>query len=274
MNINHYYKVEEIIKYISENHIENPTLDDLSKKFNYDSFYLQKLFTEWVGISPKKFIQYLNLNYLKTKIFESPNLDSLSSEVGLSSQSRVYDLFVNFEAVTPNEYKTNGQNIKIEYGIHDTLFGKALIAVSERGITNLSFLNDDKNIKNEISELHKMWFKSEIVENRSKTEKYIQEIFKNNTNTKLFLKGTQFQLKVWDALLKIPEGNLTTYEEIAKMVGNPKACRAVGSAVGSNNISYLIPCHRVIRKEISIGNYRWGSDRKKLMICYEMSKRI
>lgn len=273
MNTNSYTQVEQIIKYISDNHINNPSLEDLSKKFNYDPFYLQKLFTEWVGISPKKFIQYLNLNNLKNKIFDSNNLNDLTYDSGLSSQSRVYDLFINFESVTPNEYKTSGNNIKIEYGVHDTLFGKALIAVSEKGITNLSFLEDNTDIENEIKSIRKMWFKSEINENFDKTRKYIKDIFKDTKDIKLFLKGTPFQLKVWEALLKIPEGKLYNYQNIAESINNPKACRAVGSAIGSNNIAYLIPCHRVIRKELNIGDYRWGSNRKKALICYEMSKK-
>lgn len=271
MNNDNYYKIEEIIKYISKNFQNKIDLDLLSKEFNYSPYYLQKLFTDWVGISPKKFIQYLNLNYLKEKIYDDKNLDQISFESGLSSQSRIYDLFINFESMTPNEYKNFGQNIKIDYGIHKTPFGYALIAVTDRGLCNLSFI-DINNKEHEINNLKKQWFKSNIQENLKITEEINKQIFKDNKKVKLFLKGSQFQLKVWEALLKIPEGNLTTYQSIAKMIDKPKSCRAVGNAVGANNISYLIPCHRVIRKEINIGNYRWGIERKKILISYEMCK--
>lgn len=272
MNSSNYYKIEEIIKYISNNFKNKVDLDLLAKEFNLSSFYLQKLFIDWVGISPKKFVQYLNLNYLKEKIYDNKSLEQISFEAGLSSQSRIYDLFINFESMTPNEYKNFGQNIKIEYGVHETIFGHALIATTNKGLCNLSFI-DYENKDIEINNLKKQWFKSHIEENLLSTKELVNEIFIDNKKVKLFLKGSQFQLKVWEALLKIPEGNLTTYENIAEMIGKPKACRAVGNAIGSNNISYLIPCHRVIRKEINIGNYRWGIDRKKMLIGYEMSKR-
>lgn len=265
---NNYYMIESIIKYLDNNFKHQPDLEELANHFEMSPFYLQKIFTDWVGISPKKFVQYITTNYLKSQIYNAKSLDEISFNAGLSSQSRVYDLFINFEGVTPNEYKTFGENLEIEYGFHETLFGLCLIATTTRGICYLAFV--DNNHDEKLSELKKLWNKSKIIRNQDKTFEIIESIFNKNQKVKLFLKGTSFQLKVWEALLKIPEGKLSTYQGIAEKIDNPKASRAVGSAIGANNIAYLIPCHRVIRKEGIIGEYRWGSPRKKALIGFEM----
>lgn len=193
MNNENYYKVESIIKYLSDNFKTQPELDELAEKFDTSSFHLQKTFTEWVGISPKKFLQYLTTNYLKSKIYDSKSIDATSDSAGLSSQSRVYDLFTKFEGMTPNEYKKSGENIQIEYGFYPTIFGECLIGLTERGICHLSFTDD--NAKDNINQLKLKWSKSKITENQEKINNIAQDIFKNNQTIKLFLKGTNFQIK-------------------------------------------------------------------------------
>jgi AraC family transcriptional regulator, regulatory protein of adaptative response / methylated-DNA-[protein]-cysteine methyltransferase len=197
-----------------------------------------------------------------------------AEESGLSSQSRVYDLFTTLEAVTPQEYKMNGSGIQIEYGIHPTPFGLCLIGVSERGICWMSFLSPDQDPKTAIEEMKASWNRSVFHENTALTSDIIQQIFEAGTKRKLhlFVKGTNFQVKVWEALLRIPEGQVTTYQQIASAIKNEKAVQAVGSAVGSNHIALLIPCHRVIRKDGILGEYRWSSARKKSIIGWEMAR--
>jgi len=274
-NIN-YYRIEKAIQFLEENFQRQPELDEIAEKVHLSPFHFQRLFTDWAGISPKRFLQFLTVDFLKEKLHESSNLTEAAEFAGLSSQSRVYDLFTTLEAVTPQEYKKHGAGINIEYGIHETPFGQSLIGVTERGICWLSFINSDENDKKEIEAMKSHWHNSVFHQNQKLTEKIIHKIFLQSKGTQdklhLFVKGTNFQIKVWDALLKIPNGNVTTYQGIAQSVDSPKAMQAVGSAVGSNHIAYLIPCHRVIRKDGVLGEYRWSSARKKSIIGWEMAK--
>ncbi|MFN8672576.1 MAG: methylated-DNA--[protein]-cysteine S-methyltransferase [Candidatus Sericytochromatia bacterium] len=272
MQKENYYKMEEIIKYIYDNKNNNPKIEEIATKFGFKADNFQKEFINWVGISPKKFLGYLTIEYIKNKIYDISNVCEISDYAGLSAQSRVYDLFVNIEAMTPNEYKTKGKGLNIEYGFHDTPFGECIVAITKRGLCGLGFVinNDYDKALNEIKE---KWELSNFIENKENTKDIVNKIFygelkKGKLN--LLLKGTNFQIKVWEALLKIPEGILVSYQTIANHIENPKAIRAVGTAIGSNPISYLIPCHRVIRKECKIGNYYWGSGKKKMMIGYEL----
>lgn len=272
--LENYYRIEKAIKYISDNVLTQPSLDEVASFLGLSPFHFQRLFTDWVGISPKKFLEYLTLEFIKGKIFQAQSIDEVSQISGLSSQSRVYDLFTKIEAVTPNEYKLYGKNIEIFYGIHNTIFGLCLIALTERGICGLYFCDENEVAKN-LAELKYKWSQSKITQDNFKTEKVIAKIFSKDIKDKkltLLLKGTNFQIKVWEALLKIPEGSLVTYQTIANEIKQPKAVRAVGTAIGSNSIAYLIPCHRVLRKEAKIDNYRWGTTRKKIIIGYEMQK--
>lgn len=274
MENENYYRIEKAIKYITDNFKEQPNLEDVSSYLNISPYHFQKIFSEWAGISPKKFLEYLTINFLKEKIYDTKNIDEASEIAGLSSQSRVYDLFVNIEAVTPNEYKTKGNNLKIEYGFHKSPFGEVLLATTERGITDIQFLvNDNKDLL--LQQLKNKWSNSMILENTVKTKEIADKLFSSNYKNNKFnvlLKGTNFQVKVWEALLKIPDGLLVTYQTIANQINNPKAVRAVGTAIGSNPVAFLIPCHRVIRKEGKIGDYRWGTERKKIIVGYEMAK--
>lgn len=267
-----YNRVEEAIKFLTDNFKQQPSLYDVANNSSVSPFHFQKIFTEWAGISPKKFLQYLTVEELKKELNKANNLVEAAERVGLSAQSRVYDLFVNIEAVTPNEFKTKGEGIEIEYGIHNTPFGECLIASTPRGICNLNFI--ENNLDRLLSDLHSDWQNASIKKNQAATKAIASTIFSpdKKEKIKLLVKGTPFQIKVWEALLKIPFGSVSSYQNIANTIGSPNANRAVGTAVGSNPIAYLIPCHRVIRQEAIIGQYRWGSLRKKALIGWEKAK--
>jgi AraC family transcriptional regulator of adaptative response/methylated-DNA-[protein]-cysteine methyltransferase len=271
-----YRRIEEAILYLEKNFLTQPELDDVAEKVHLSPFHFQRIFTEWAGISPKRFLQFLTVDFLKEKLQQSRNLVEAAEQAGLSSQSRVYDLFTTLEAVTPQEYKQHGAGIRIEYGIHETPFGLCLIGVTERGICWLSFLTTDGDPRREIESMKQHWHNSIFHQDQELTSAFTERIFnpKAEATTKLhvLVKGTNFQLKVWEALLKIPIGEVTTYQEIARSIQSPKATQAVGSAVGSNHIAYLIPCHRVIRKDGVLGEYRWSTTRKKSIIGWEMAK--
>jgi AraC family transcriptional regulator of adaptative response/methylated-DNA-[protein]-cysteine methyltransferase len=270
-----YEKIAKAIEYISQNVKNQPSLFEVSEEVSISQFHFQRMFSEWAGVSPKKFLQYITADYLKSKIKESTNLTELAESAGLSSQSRVYDLFTGIEAVTPQEFKSDGKGLQISYGFHVTPFGECFIAVTERGICAMAFV-DEKTRDHQLILLAKKWYFASIEPNQKMTEDYIHRIFSPNLTSleklPLMVQGTNFQLKVWEALLTIPQGAVTTYQQIANSIGNPKAVRAVGTAVGDNPIAYLIPCHRVIRKEGVLGEYRWGSLRKKALIGWEAAK--
>lgn len=268
-----YFIVAEVLNYLEENFKEQPELDSIAGYVNLSPFHIQKVFRRWVGISPKKFIQFLTLGNIKRILDESRSVLDATYESGLSSPGRTHDLFVSVEAVTPGEYKQKGQGLDIYYAYHDSPFGYALIAVTDRGICGLSF-HDTKDDQSGIEYLRKKWDNAELSEDIEKTGFYYNQIFGNSsiqTNTKIpiFLRGTKFQLKVWEALLKIPVGQLYSYHDIARIIESPQANRAVGSAIRVNPISYLIPCHRVIKNMGIVGNYHWGSERKQAIIGWE-----
>jgi AraC family transcriptional regulator of adaptative response/methylated-DNA-[protein]-cysteine methyltransferase len=272
-----YQRIETAIRYLEENFQRQPELDEVAEKVHLSPFHFQRVFTEWAGISPKRFLQFLTVDFLKGKLTETKNLIDAAEAAGLSSQSRVYDLFTTLEAMTPQEYKQRGEGIGIYYGFHETVFGLALIGVTERGICWLSFLQADEEPRSELEKMKSHWHNSVFKEDIALTAKSIDQIF-NRRNSKerlhVFVKGTNFQVKVWEALLRIPMGSVTTYQNIADKIQSPRAMQAVGSAVGSNHIAYLIPCHRVIRKDGVLGEYRWSSTRKKSIIGWEMAKSI
>jgi AraC family transcriptional regulator, regulatory protein of adaptative response / methylated-DNA-[protein]-cysteine methyltransferase len=277
-NENHinYRRIEEAILYLEKNFLQQPELDAVAEKVHLSPFHFQRIFTEWAGISPKRFLQFLTVDFLKEKLEQSRNLVEAAEQAGLSSQSRVYDLFTTLEAVTPQEYKQQGAGLRVEYGLHPTPFGICMIGVTERGVCWLSFLKTDEDPRHEIESMKQHWNNSIFHQDQELTAAFVDRIFnpEANTGSKLhvLVKGTNFQLKVWEALLKIPMGDVTTYQEIAKSIQSPRAMQAVGSAVGSNHVAYLIPCHRVIRKDGVFGAYRWTSARKKSMIGWEMAK--
>jgi AraC family transcriptional regulator, regulatory protein of adaptative response / methylated-DNA-[protein]-cysteine methyltransferase len=273
-----YDRIAEAIEFITKNVQKQPELDEVAAAVHLSPFHFQKLFTEWVGISPKRFLQYLTTDFLKSKLHETANLAQAADLAGLSSPSRVYDLFTTLEAMTPAEFRNGGTALTIFYGVHPTPFGDCLLAATERGVCKLEFV-EEATKQLEINALQAKWLNAQLVLNQELTAVYVAQIFRTpqyndleKPKIHLLVSGTNFQVKVWEALLNIPFGGLTTYQKIADAIGSPKAVRAVGTAVGNNPIAYLIPCHRVIRKEGILGQYHWGEVRKKAIIGYEMSK--
>lgn len=269
-----YDRISDAIAFIRQHHLEQPNLSTIAQHVNLSDYHFQRLFTQWAGISPKRFLQYLTLDYAKSKIDQSQNLLQLTVDSGLSSPGRLHDLFVTLEAMSPGEYRAGGAGLQIRYGIHETPFGYCLIALTPRGICNIQFLqNADKQTA--LQPLHTDWPQAKITHDQTETGKVCEQIFHTSHSSPLtlHLKGTNFQIQVWQALLRIPLGELTTYQTLATAIGKPTAARAIGNAVGRNPIAYLIPCHRVIRGTGELGGYRWGCDRKAALLGWEASQR-
>ncbi|NER08235.1 MAG: methylated-DNA--[protein]-cysteine S-methyltransferase [Okeania sp. SIO3C4] len=270
-----YKRIASAIAFIRKNHLNQPSLSTIAQHIGLSECHFQRLFTRWAGISPKRFLQYLTLEYAKSRISKTKSLLDLTLDVGLSSPGRLHDLFVNLEAVSPGEYKEGGRGMIIYYGLHDTPFGKSLIATTARGVCNLHFLDMvDEQTAEEI--IRNSWSNAKVIRDQNATQSLCQMIFhsRNFENQKpltLLVKGTNFQIQVWRALLRIPSGGVVTYQTIADTIERPTASRAVGNAVGKNPIGYLIPCHRVIRSSGEIGNYRWGMERKSAILSWEAS---
>lgn len=268
-----YELMRQAIMFIRQHHRLQPNLATIAQHVNLSEYHFQRLFTHWAGISPKRFSQYLTLDYAKSKIAETRSLLELSAESGLSSPGRLHDLFVTLEAMSPGEYKTAGTGLEIRFGIHETPFGVCFIAITHRGICKLGFLDrpNEALIK---YELQTAWPNATVVYENQATEKICRQIFytPHRSPVTLHIKGTNFQIQVWQALLKIPLGGLSTYQGLAKSLGRPTAARAVGNAVGCNPVGYLIPCHRVIRSSGETGGYRWGVERKTVLLGWEASQ--
>jgi len=230
------------------------------------------MFREWAGVSPKKFLQFTTIEYAKQLLKENNNLETVSFETGLSGTSRLHDLFVGIEGMTPGEYQHGGKNLTIYYSHAETLFGNILIASTPKGICHISFTDSDTGIEG----LARKFPGARLEQKTDFFQQQALGVFRNEgaglEKIKLHLKGTAFQIKVWNALLRIPEGNLRSYQDLAREIGDPRATRAVGTAIGSNPVAYLIPCHRVITSAGTLGGYHWGLDRKSAMIGWEASK--
>ncbi len=267
-----YLRIEQAITYLENHYKDQPSLEEVSANIGLSEYHFQRLFTRWAGVSPKRFLQFLTKEGAKDLLNRSENLLDTTHQVGLSSLGRLHDLFVSTEAVTPGEYKSRGEGVTIRYGIHLTPFGKCLIGLTERGICHLGFVQSSEG--DAIDNLMADWKEARMIEDYRSTASLVEPIFDLRFNTRikpltLHLRGTNFQLKVWEALLTIPAGAVTTYEGIASRIGKPNAARAVGTAVGHNPIAVLIPCHRVIRKVGEFGNYRYGELRKKALLARE-----
>lgn len=267
-----YLRIEQAILYLENHFKDQPNLDEVAANVGLSEFHFQRLFTRWAGVSPKRFLQFVTKESAKDLLDKSENLLDTTHQVGLSSLGRLHDLFVNTEAMSPGEYKSKGEGVTIRYGIHLTPFGKCLIGLTERGICHLGFVqgSEGEAIDNLVSD----WKEAKMIEDYRATAALVGPIFDLRFNTRikpltLHLRGTNFQLKVWEALLQIPAGSVSTYEGIASHIGNPNAVRAVGTAVGHNPIAVLIPCHRVIRKAGEFGKYRYGALRKKALLARE-----
>ncbi|MEM8718713.1 MAG: methylated-DNA--[protein]-cysteine S-methyltransferase [Cyanobacteria bacterium P01_G01_bin.39] len=270
-----YQRIASAIAFIRQNHLNQPSLSAVAQHIGLSESHFQKLFTRWAGISPKRFLQYLTLESAKSRINQTKSLLDLTFDVGLSSPGRLHDLFVNLEAMSPGEYQQGGRGMIIHYGVHNTPFGKSLVATTARGICNLHFLDmDNEETAEQI--IRNSWSNAQIIHDQQATKDLFHTIFYSanfdqQQSLTLLVKGTNFQIQVWRALLRIPSGGLVTYQTIAEAIARPTASRAVGNAVGKNPIGYLIPCHRVIKASGEVGNYRWGRTRKNAILGWEAS---
>jgi len=269
---NNFERIAMAIEYISNHFREQPDLDKVAEKVNLSPFHFQRLFTEWAGVSPKKFVQYMSISYAKEILRENTLLD-VAYETGLSGSGRLHDLFISIEGMTPGEYKNGGENLLIRYSYDDSPFGKILIASTSKGICYMAFeINEDSALQ----ELHSLFPNAGFIHQSDILHQIALSFVKNydrkDNKIKLHLKGTPFQLKVWEALLKIPPGKLTSYGTIARNINHPGASRAVGSAIGDNPVALLIPCHRVIQQSGIFGQYHWGATRKKAIIAWEAAR--
>jgi AraC family transcriptional regulator of adaptative response/methylated-DNA-[protein]-cysteine methyltransferase len=269
-----YQRIADAINYIKLNFKEQPNLDEVAEKVNLSPFHFQRLFTDWAGISPKKFLQYLSLDYAKGILKDKQaTLFDTAFETGLSGTGRLHDLFMNIEGMTPAEYKNGGKTLAINYSFAESPFGNIIVASTAKGICYMAFVDEQATA---FSQLQAQFPNAEYMQMVDVIQQNALFIFKKDwsqlSDIKLHLKGTSFQLKVWEALINIPMGSLTTYSSIAKTIQHPAANRAVGSAVGGNPVAFLIPCHRVIKSTGEFGQYHWGSTRKTAMIGWEAAK--
>lgn len=267
--MSHYSTVKTAIEHIVERKLEAVSLSEIAQSLGVSGGYLQKIFTEWAGISPKQFSRYLSLEYSKNILRESKNTVHAAIRSGLSGGGRLHDLFVDIEAMTPGEYQNHGENLTIFYSVFDTKFGSCLVASTKRGICTILFCD---TAEEGIAELRQRWKKSALVQRVESSHRSIQRYFSGlspKSKIKLHLRGTNFQIKVWEALLSIPEGNILSYGDVAELVGERRLSRAVGNVIGDNPVGYIIPCHRVLKSTGEISGYRWGVNRKRTMLCYE-----
>ena len=268
-------RIADAIDIIKSNFTQQPSLEEIAKQINMSPSHFQKMFTEWAGVSPKKFIQYITISHAKKMLGtlhenEAPTLFETAINTGLSSTGRLHDLFINIEGMTPGEFKNGGENLAINYSFASSIFGDIIVASTQKGICYIAFIEEKENA---LKNLYASFPKANFIHSKEQIHHKIKNIFtgdlKDIDKIKLHLKGTSFQLKVWEALLKIPMGNLATYGNIANNINNPKAARAVGSAIGDNPVAFLIPCHRVIQATGIFGQYMWGAKRKTAMIGWE-----
>ncbi len=272
-----YRRIEKAIQFIEDHFRSQPSLDQIAASANLSRYHFDRLFKRWAGISPIQFVQFLTLDYTKHQLAESRSLLDTALAAGLSGPSRLHDLFVTFEAMTPGEFKEQGRGLQIEYGFCDSPFGKCLLAATERGICSFGFIDADRKAA-AVEDLYQNWPESRFRENPTGIGPLVADIFTTAPNEtrrpfNLLLKGTNFQVNVWKALLRIPEGRVVSYQDIAGLIGRPKSFRAVANAVAINPVAYLIPCHRVITKNGKIHQYRWGSARKKAILGWEAARR-
>jgi AraC family transcriptional regulator, regulatory protein of adaptative response / methylated-DNA-[protein]-cysteine methyltransferase len=269
-----YVRIERAIRYLDENRLAQPELGDVAKHVGLSPAHFQRMFTRWAGISPKRFLQHRTAQVVKRLLRENRSVLDASYEAGLSGSSRLHDLIVNAEAVSPGEFQKAGEGLEVKFGFHPSPFGECLIAITPRGICHLAFVNPVSRHE-ALERLKHDWPRAEIRADQSATREAVARAFPIGGSRKLpplslHIRGTNFQLKVWEALLQIPDGGVTTYGDIAGALHLPGASRAVGSAVGSNPVSWLIPCHRVIRATGELGGYAWGIERKRVMLALEL----
>lgn len=269
-----YERIAEAIQYITENFKNQPDLDKVAEQVHMSPFHFQRIFKEWAGVTPKKFLQYISLEYAKS-IIKDPHtsLADTAMETGLSGTGRLHDLFIRIEGMTPGEYKNGGADLVIHYSFAESTFGNILVASTTKGVCYMAFAADEQAA---IADMQQQFANATFRQMTDMHQQYALYIFTQDWSRlpeiKLHLKGTPFQLKVWETLLKIPMGEVSTYSRIAASIHSPGASRAVGSAIGANPVAFIIPCHRVIQSSGHIGQYHWGSARKATIIGWEAAK--
>lgn len=273
-----YARIERALRYLDEHAARQPGLAEIARAAHLSEFHFQRLFRRWAGVTPKRFLQLVTLERAKRSLAGDRSVLDASWDAGLSGPGRLHDLFVALEAVSPGEFKARGAGLGIRYGFHASPFGRALIAVTARGVCHLAFLELGGDTA-ALASLQKAWPKAELAPDPAATSAVAARIFGPRGKNKaarperVIVAGTNFQAMVWRALLAVPSGRVTTYGEIARRIGRPSAARAVGRAVGSNSIAFLIPCHRVIQGLGALGGYRWGPARKRVILAWEAARR-
>jgi AraC family transcriptional regulator of adaptative response/methylated-DNA-[protein]-cysteine methyltransferase len=274
--MNDYERVAKIIRFLDQHHTEQPDLGSLADAAGLSPFHFHRLFSTWAGVTPKDFLQCLTLEHVKELLRDGKNVFNAAIDAGLSGPGRLHDLCVTLEAASPGEMKTGGAGIQIDFGLAETPFGPALIAETKRGVCHLSFIeNRGGTAARDL--LASQWPNAELHRDDARASQLAAQIFdresKSNQTLRAFVRGTEFQLRVWRALLRVPVGNLTTYGRLAEAIGQSTAARAVGGAVGANPIAFIIPCHRVIRETGALGHYHWDPIRKRAIVGWELSGR-
>jgi AraC family transcriptional regulator, regulatory protein of adaptative response / methylated-DNA-[protein]-cysteine methyltransferase len=271
-----YAKVCDVIAHVSENWRDQPSLDDLATRVKLTPDQLQRLFTRWAGLTPKAFLQALTLDNAKRMLEQSASILETSLDVGLSGPGRLHDLFVTHEGMSPGAYKNRGEGLPISYGYHPSPFGLALVMVTPYGLCGLAFC-DSGGESAALADMTRRWPNAQYTEDSAVTapfaaQLFADENFRPNQPLRITFIGTDFEIRVWETLLKIPVGQATTYGDIATAVGSPKAARAVGAAVGKNPMSFVVPCHRVLGKSGALTGYHWGLTRKKAILGWEAGR--
>jgi AraC family transcriptional regulator of adaptative response/methylated-DNA-[protein]-cysteine methyltransferase len=271
-----YDLIRRAIAFLSETWDQQPDLDRLARHLGLSPLHCQKLFKRWCGLSPKEFVQAITLDRARALLADAASVLDCAHEVGLSGGSRLHDLFVDHEAMTPGDYKRRGQGLEMAYGFHASPFGEALLMVTDRGVAALAFVNEDdgQTRQDVLAGLRRRWPLARYVEAPETTLRHFNRIFDPaewcpDRPVRLVLIGTDFEIRVWEALLRIPMGHAVSYSDVARYLGRPSAARAVGAAVGRNPVSFVVPCHRVLRGDGSLGGYHWGLTRKKALIGWE-----
>ncbi|MEM9028491.1 MAG: bifunctional helix-turn-helix domain-containing protein/methylated-DNA--[protein]-cysteine S-methyltransferase [Pseudomonadota bacterium] len=279
MRASDYDLVRKAIRFLTEHWTDHPELETLADHLGLSPTHCQKLFKRWCGLSPKEFLQAITIDHARTLLSDSASVLDCALDVGLSGSGRLHDLFIDHEAMTPGDYKRRGAGLTMRYGFHDTPFGEALLLATDRGVSGLAFVNEDQQHgrTETLDDMRRRWPNAVFEACSEATESHARQIFQTECWTpeqpvRLILIGTDFEVRVWETLLRIPMGRAVSYSDIARHLGQPTAARAVGSAVGRNPISFVVPCHRVMRTDGSLGGYHWGLTRKRALIGWETGR--
>jgi AraC family transcriptional regulator of adaptative response/methylated-DNA-[protein]-cysteine methyltransferase len=272
-----YDAIAQVIETLSVDYQKQPSLDDLSRQTKIEATDLQKLFTRWAGLSPKAFLQAVTLDHAKRLLDGGAPLLDASYELGLSGPGRLHDLFIHHEALSPGEYKAKGAGLTIHYGFHNSPFGRALIMVTERGMCGLGFSDGDDTFA--LQDMVRRWPLATYMADESATYAFAARVFdparwQSDQPLKIVMIGTDFQVRVWQALLDVPMGEACRYGDLAKVVGSPKGSRAVGAAVGANPLSFVVPCHRAVGSTGALTGYHWGLTRKRAILGWEVGQTL